>query len=57
MNDFTTMLKILLEKFMNEEHAGSKPFWAVWVLALLALLLYGGAAMIAAISQLLAVLQ
>lgn len=51
------MLKILLEKFMNEEHAGSKPFWAVWVLALLALLLYGGAAMIAAISQLLAVLQ
>ena len=47
----------MVVKLMNEEHAGSKPFWAVWVLVLLALLLYGGAAVIVAISQLLAVLQ
>lgn len=27
--DFTTLVKFLLEKTMNPEYKGSKPFWAL----------------------------
>lgn len=50
--DFTTLLKILLEKTMNNEQTQSKAFWAVWGLVLTAILLFGGASIIAAVSQL-----
>lgn len=50
--DFTTLLKILLEKAMNNEQTQSKAFWAVWGLVLTAILLFGGASIIAAVSQL-----
>lgn len=33
--DFTTLLKILLEKTMNNEQTQSKAFWAVWALSAL----------------------
>ena len=51
------MKKYEREETMNNEQTQSKAFWAVWGLVLTAILLFGGASIIAAVSQLLAAVK
>lgn len=55
--DFTTIIKMMLEKAMDNNQAGNKRFWALLAVITLAVALFGGAAMVAAVSQLLAAVR
>ena len=52
MLDFTTLVKWMLEEVMKNEGKGGRCFWALWSLLLLAVVLFGGAALLTAIAAL-----
>lgn len=54
--DFTTLLKILLEKAMQDGQPQNKSAWWLMAAVFLAVLLFGSASLIAAIGQLITAL-
>lgn len=55
--DFTTIIKMILEKAMDNNQTSSKAFWALIAVVALAVVLFGGAAVITAIGQLVAAVK